>query len=538
MRSSDPAYPPHLSRSTLALFQQLEAAALQAEQHPERTIHVSEVASLPSYIYERLRNIVDYKDEYLLRKNATKRFLKRTFLLPHLREPSEKTALALVRELVLSRYLTNDSLPEAILPPLTLVLRRYYLLLEQGKSAQIKAPRWRQQVIGLAAVECDALLVSHADRIAYTTYATGLLKPVLKLAGGGDEELRVTQLVICCQRVLERADRDIVNYYLLRHHTPGWFAEPADQAVAGLLPKLGETLTDFAALLEHPLGRRLMPYLKRLLIPLLVFRSVAAAQRVNLRELVERQDRLLNLVREAYEQYWNHTRSSIRRKGFHAMAYIFMTKVAIALLLELPYEQLVVGHITYLPLGINLIFPPCLMAVITLLIRAPGKVNSERTCQAVLEMVYAGTPDFFKPRELKPRPLGKFRRFAYGFLYTLTMAATLAVLVSVLRSLGFNVISGTLFIFFVSLVSFFGINLRQQARQFRVVQGRETFAAFLVDFFTLPVVGLGKWLSTTFDRYNFFVFLLDFLFEVPFKLLLKVLEHWFQVLREKKDEMY
>ena len=31
-------------------------------------VHVSEITSLPAFVYEKLRNIVDYKDEFLLRK--------------------------------------------------------------------------------------------------------------------------------------------------------------------------------------------------------------------------------------------------------------------------------------------------------------------------------------------------------------------------------------------------------------------------------------------------------------------------------------
>ena len=46
-----------------------------------KTIHVSELTSLPAFAYEKIRNIVDYKEENLLRKNAISRLLKRKFKL-------------------------------------------------------------------------------------------------------------------------------------------------------------------------------------------------------------------------------------------------------------------------------------------------------------------------------------------------------------------------------------------------------------------------------------------------------------------------
>lgn len=219
------------------------------------------------------------------------------------------------------------------------------------------------------------------------------------------------------------------------------------------------------------------------------------------------------------------------------MAYIFITKILLAILLELPYEKFVVGHISYLPLGINLLFPPLLMMVITLLIKSPGAQNEERIVQGVKEMITDTEADFFATHQLTAKTTRFWAKLFYGLLYILTMTASFSALVFLLWRLGFNTLSGALFIFFVSLVSFFGISLRQQARQLKVVSRRETITTFLLDFFAVPIVALGKWLSNTFDRYNFLVFVMDFLFEVPFKTILKIIEDWFHFLKEKKEEM-
>lgn len=528
------------SRHTQEFLQLIERAKHSEETRADgNKIHVSELASLPSFVYEKLRNIVDYKDEYLLRKNAIKRFLRRSFVVPKLVSSPQASALALVRELTLSRYLPNDSVGEVTIGILTQVLTKYQKLIEEVSRIGCDVPKWRETIYGVAAVECDAHLISPAERNAYVTYGYRLLQPILELPDALEsDEAKNVQLVMSLERVLERADRDILTYYLFRHYYVDWFTQPPEQAAKLLAPNLAAYLNTFQRLIEYPLGKRLLPHVRRQLIPLVVLRDLLRNYSGNEYAALAAATKLEDETRRTYRSLWQATRRRLRRKGLHAMAYIFLTKMVLAIAFEYPYELYVIQEINYLPLAINLIFPPLLMLIITLLIKSPGEANEQRIVQAVHEMIYSGEPDFFKPRRIRTAPPSFWKRFSYGLLYTITMGGSFGLLVFVLSELGFNLLSGALFIFFVSLVSFFGISLRQQARQLKVVDGRETLSAFLVDFFTLPVVAFGKWLSTTFDRINVFVFVLDFLFEIPFKSLLKMIEDWFMFLKQKKEDMY
>ncbi|MBI5465795.1 MAG: hypothetical protein HY974_00730 [Candidatus Kerfeldbacteria bacterium] len=526
------------TKSATEFIQAIAEAKNQSRQAVANPCHVSELTSLPSFVYEKLRNIVDYKDEHLLRKNAIRRFLKRKFVLPQLSRQPETAARSLVRELILSRYLPNDSLPETIIPELGQVLTKYYALWEELEKRGCAVPRWREYTVGLAAVECDARLVALGERHAYLLFAYRLIKQTINLADGLEsEETKSVQLMLAIQRTMERADRDIINMYLLRHYYPAWFTLPPAEAALDLGPQYDTILKTFTQVGNHKLGRHLQPLVKRLLVPLIIFRDMLRYDQTAW-ELIKNPVALERAAHETYEHFWQATRRRILRKGFHAMAYIFVTKMLLAVLLELPYEKFVIGAISYLPLTINLAFPALLMAVITLLIKSPGQANEARAVLGIKEMIYGGQADFFQPRKFRTSRHGFWKRFIYALLYIVTMGASLGAVVLVLWQLGFNPLSGTMFILFMSLVSFFGLALRQQARQLKVLSSRETMLGFLVDFFTLPVLSFGKWLATTFDRVNVFVFLLDFMFEVPFKSLLKAIEEWFAFLKEKKEEMY
>lgn len=519
------------------LLDTLEQANDDKKQRLENPIHVSEITGLPAFAYEKLRNIVDYKEENLLRKNAIRRYLKRKFLLPQFSEAD--LAHELVRELILSRYLPNDSVDEQVVKQINNILTKYHLLIDDIKQRGCNEAKWREQILGLAAVECDNIVVAPSERLAYTTFANKLIAVSLDFSAlGSTAEENNIQLVLAIERVLNKADRDILNFYLLLHYYSAWFklAEP-EAAVAYLAPHVSKLLNQFSKINSDKLGKRLLTIVRRLLVPVVILRSSIHGYVGSKPELFRHPNKLEDLVRKTYQKYWKATRKRIRLKGIHAMAYIFLTKIVLAILIELPYEKIVLGEINYVPLGINLLFPPLLMLIITLLIKSPNIQNEERIVEATKELVYGGEKDFYHQYHLTALQPKFWTKMFYALLYTVTIAGSFSALVLVLWKLNFNILSGALFIFFVSLVSFFGISLRQEARQLKVIKGRETISSFIIDFFAFPVVAFGKWLSTTFDKYNFFVFILDFLFEVPFKTLLKVIEDWFHFLKEKKEEM-
>ncbi|MFZ5391424.1 MAG: hypothetical protein ACOZAJ_04090, partial [Patescibacteria group bacterium] len=445
----------------------------------------------------------------------------------------------LIRELILSRYLKNDSIPQTKIEELTPVLTKYSQLLLNTNGSKINYPKWREAVLGLAAVECDAILVSPQQRHAYTHFAFNQIKDLIKLPEGeADPETSQVQIILNIQRILEKADQDILGYYLLVHYYANWFSLKPKAAADWLAPQLNSVLANLKFISEQPLGKRLIPTVRKFLIPIIVLQQIIHEADQPIRELLSEPDKLEKTIRQTYKTFWQTTRKKIRNKGFHAIFYIFITKMILALLVEFPYERIILGQVHYLSLAINLLFPPLLMGLITILIKSPGKVNEDRIAEALGELIYGRPADFYKIKHIKPVKNNFWGKFFYALLYLITISSSFGLVILFLVKLNFNILSGSLFILFISLVSFFGLSLRQQARQLRLVNEKDTLLAFVLDFFSLPVVTFGKWLSTTFDKINIFVFILDFLFELPFKTLLKLIEQWFHFLREKRDQMY
>ena len=80
------------------------------EEEDKITVHAA--VSRFAFIYERIRNLVDYKDDHLIRKAAILRILKRQLMLE---QDSRVIAENLIKELIAARYLPNATLPVSLI---------------------------------------------------------------------------------------------------------------------------------------------------------------------------------------------------------------------------------------------------------------------------------------------------------------------------------------------------------------------------------------------------------------------------------------
>lgn len=126
--------------------------------------------------------------------------------------------------------------------------------------------------------------------------------------------------------------------------------------------------------------------------------------------------------------------------------------------------------------------------------------------------------------------------FGFTVFYSITFIVTLTLIYEVLSLMEFNIISMVVFVFFVSVVSFFSYRIRQIVNLYRLEE-KEGVLTPIVDFFFMPVLSLGKFFSSELSRLNFLIFVFDFLIEAPFKLIFEVIEEWISFVRKRKEEI-
>ena len=183
-----------------------------------------------------------------------------------------------------------------------------------------------------------------------------------------------------------------------------------------------------------------------------------------------------------------------------------------------------------------------LQLLIILSVTVPGDDNTRKIYQ-LIKGIIDNDPD-------TPAVIGsgiavgkksRTRGFVFTGLFTLTYLLTYIMsfgsIIYGLTLLKFNPVSQSIFIFFVTLVTFFAYRVIQITQEYQVVS-QENFFSTLTDFFFLPIIRVGQWLSgEVLQRFNVFIFIFDFIIEMPFKAIVEVFDEWIRFVRLKKEEI-
>lgn len=535
---SSPKTVKRFSRPLQRILGSFQSPTATASDESGTKIHVSDTVSRLAFVYERFRNIIDYKEEHLLRKNAIHRILKRRVLLGG--GTGTTVARPLIVELIQARYLPNDEIPEGRIEAVRRIVDKY-LFLAKYSGEQLRwddrdeQNRW---LLGLCSVEIEQLLASNQKEIALAEAMYEVVTNDLDLidADRYPTDVRNLQLWIAIQRALLKADEAMVAYNLFRLYVNEWHA--LDQAGIQQLASTFNALRDrIEEQQHHKLGDFLFRSMRRYTAFFWVMRDVVDEKPSTAIATYATPELLREAVRRAAAKRYAEARVRLRRSVIRSFIFIFLTKMLLALLIEVPFELFVKGAIDRATLAINIIFHPVLMFFIAATIRVPSKKNTDKLIQGIFEIAYKDTGRQLMTRTRLPRALGPVMRTVIALLYTATFIITFGLITRGLVALHFNVVSGLLFVFFLTIISFFAVRIRLSAREFVVLEKREGPLGFLVDFFTLPILRVGRWISLRAPRINVVLFIFDFLIEAPFKSFLSVLEELTSFLREKKEEI-
>ncbi len=495
----------------------------------EERITVHAAVSRFAFFYEKIRNLVDYKDEHLIRKAAVLRILKRLLILE---QDSRQIAEQLIRELIAARYLPNGQIPVSLIDDIA--WRVYKLQLVQHVAAgDDQHLDWLRAMVS---VEIEEALVASAKEKALINFLFDRVRRSVKVTRANlDESDLQLQLYVACFRTLYKADDEIVGFKLLRAFLPewmspqGWMDNP--RPVAERLVAVERRIN---LQLKHPLAQRFQRAVKPWAVALNMLVQ-AIDRKPEDRGAIGKRDAMRALVSSQAEERYGTTKTRVRRATVRAMVYLFATKMVLALILEGPVEWVLYRNIHIPALMVNLLFPATLMFVVGQFIKVPGADNTDRVLKALDELMGDETPSTLTI--VAPVRRSALAATALGLTYLLTFVVTFGGIYFALEALSFTWISTLLFLFFLCLVSFFAYRIRMSAREYTVIENKVTLWTSFVDFFSIPILSAGRWLSRNISRINIFLFFFDFIFEAPYKYFLSLLEEWFIFAKEKKDEL-
>ncbi len=496
----------------------------------EEKITVHAAVSRFAFFYEKIRNLVDYKDEHLIRKSAILRMLKRLCLLEN--DP-KVIAEQLIRELIAAKYLPNGALPLSLIDEVSWRIYKLQLVLTINAGPESHA-EWVRSMI---AVELEDLLVDASSEKALASFLFDRISGSIKVNGMEMEQSELKlQIYIAVFRTLFKADDEIIGHKLVRAFFPEWMSPQSwMHEPRPIAERLVAVERRVKLQLKHPLALKFQKVVKPWAVALNILRQVVALKPIEAPAILEKPEALMAAISVVADERYAEARTKVRRATVRATLYLFLTKMVLALILEAPTEWFLYGDLHWKALGVNLLFPPVTMFLVGLFIRIPGTDNTECIQRALDELLNEAPPS---TRTISAPPKrSPLAKTMLTLTYSLTFLVTFGGIWFVLGRISFTWVSSLIFIFFLCLVSFFAYRIRMGAREYVVIDGKVTLWSSLVDFFSIPILRAGRFLSSSITRLNVFLFFFDFIFEAPYKMFLGLLEEWFVFAKEKKDEL-
>ncbi|MCX6792567.1 MAG: hypothetical protein NTY12_00925 [Candidatus Falkowbacteria bacterium] len=520
-------------------------------------IRVSDVISKMSFFYEKIRNAVHYQEEHLLRKDAIERILKRQLIIENpmkfSRVDSHEAAQHLLVELIRAGYLPNNSLPETKVDEVAVIIDKYFTLRSLAASGAVEninffgsnkkqksakgfdATTW---LVGLAAVEIEQDIVP--DEVSKTVMKVmyDMLEKRLKLPESlpYESDLQI-QLYLAIHRSFLKFDDDMLSLILINYFNADW-----SSASPALIKQVAKNFSSLRQLIDTQLAHPLTAQLNKVILPYTVYFNIL-------------KDVIVEDPTEVYDEFFDDPKAFVRRIKSHctkrytrakkklwqaawrSIIYILLTKSIFAVLLEIPAAAFFGSMVNPFILLVNVSFPAALLFFSVAVTGLPGDDNTKKIVAGIEDIVFVERRREDKITLRKPIGRRPVANVIFGILYGVTFFISFGLIIWFLTKIHFSWVSTTIFLFFLAFVSFFIIRVRRGAKEWIVVESRDTFFRFVLDFFSTPIVATGKWLSGRFAQINIFVFVLDFIIEAPFKILVDIAEEWTKYVRERKERI-
>ncbi len=525
-----------LSNYTTALLDALKSIREKPAPDDLSKLSVSQTVSFLAIAYEKLRNAVEYREDHLVLRAAIERILKRRLAL---NPEGTGEAENLLRELTWARYFPNESLGDRDIDSIQKIINRYNKIKAHllSRSAQKTHITLFQHLFEFLTCEIEETLDPTATiRFAsFTYFIFQVLKDRVRIVGL-DEQKKNAYLLVALDRTYRKSDLPYLRYHLFTtFYTP--LTQLSDDQLEKILPDLSAILKKIDEMIVNPHVDSLSKFIKKQLPPFLIFFDLINKKGKELLTILKDKNVLQHEVEELCREKYKQVGSRLRNLAFRSLIYIFVTKMLLALILEYPVSQFLYNEVNTTSILINTIFPPVLMLAIVLFFKLPGEDNTKKIFNRIINIIDKEKAIDTQVSAIKKRGDKKsLRVFIFTVVYSLTFLLTLYLIHYGLNLLHFNVVSQAIFIFFISVVSFFSYRVKQVTNEYKIDE-REGFLGPIVDFFFLPILALGKFFSREIGRLNVFIIFFDFIIEAPFKMIIDVFEEWIKFVRARKDEI-
>lgn len=514
-----------INQQLVTMLQQADedlAKRRDAKKSAEK-VHIVGAGRTLTAAYEQLRNAAEYTEEHLLLQRAVRRFYKRIFLA---RDGARvaKSGEELAVELTLAGYVPNDSLSLTVVEQIGRDAASYYASY-QHLSQQYGVRRADEWIIATLAVHIESQLADHSRRQAFSQFAYQFFIDSIEkdiIFGKKQPQNYETIVFIAVHRKLLKSDDATIRQALLQRY----MANPANTQHFAELNQHIDTL------LEAEPVEKLARIVNRRGAPLrILWRMVD--EMPGLAELLPQRQKFLAAYEEQIQKEYRQMDQRINRGIAKSVVFLIITKLLTGIVIEVPYDYIVYGSILWIPLAINLFFPPLYMVLLRLTLVLPGKANTVALVDRMEAILYQGRPTL----ALAVHNVSNQYSSIFNTIYACVFVVVFGVVGWLLWLLGLSFVHLLIFFVFLSTASFLGFRLSRIIYEVETVDTDQSGVAILRDFLYLPFVVVGRWINEKYAKVNIVAMILDMVIELPLKTVIRLVQQWGTFISRKKDEL-
>jgi hypothetical protein len=372
---------------------------------------------------------------------------------------------------------------------------------------------------------------------SFTFFIYQVLRKKIKI-DAISENLKDAYFFSALEKSYRRSDNSYQRYHLFITLYGKLFQEYSEEELKNLSGKFPHLARKIDEIIKSPYVDKLTRYVKSQLPPFLILIEIFKRKLPEAEMILTDKNRLWQEVEATCRNRYQYLKSRVGKLALRSFIYIFLTKMLFALILEYPISQLVYNEVNLFSIIINSVFPAVLMLIIVYSFHLPGEDNTRKIFQRIVDIIntdksFETTVNFIPKKSPVKKPV---LIFGFTIFYTFTFVLTFSLIYEILSWLHFNLISQLIFVFFVSVVTFFSFRIKQLINEYRLEEKTGVLSPFM-DLFFMPILSLGKFFSNELSRLNFLIFIFDFIIEAPFKLIFEIIEEWISFVKKRKDEI-
>jgi hypothetical protein len=547
----EPEEAPHELTDAIAKLIDDYVANLRAENKNTTPIHVNDIAIAVAKFYELIRKVVDWKDDYALRRSAIERILKRLLfsrvagLKTDYTDDPALIAETVTTDLIRGGHLPNDEIPQERIEAVTTSVGKYLEFLKYSSTAkELTAIKERINfttfIIEIMACEIEDILSNPFKEKLIILTMTKLIHERVRVTPKDSltqDELNAHIFISVCRTVYD-LDDSYITYHLLQFQYPDWKTLSQEKVLA-LNPEMIRVWSQMDQVLNHKISRQLYNICEKvdtIFVLLDDFLQKHRDEPDEIEKIITLKSKFTEEIHEFYQKRYKTLKTRLFRLAIFSTLSVFASNWFTFFLIEVPMAKLFYEGFNAFTTFIDFLIPSIVMFILVSIIRPPPAKNIDSVLTTLYSFIYKGEKVSLYDIRLNRRHNKILMFFILVFYIFLTLVGFYAVgYVFYIAKLPItSVVFDTLTI---ALTVFAAVNIRNKSKEL-IVDEKTSLPEFILDMFSVPVAKVGSFLANKWKEYNVVAIFFSFVVETPFNIITKIIESWSDFLRERRAELH